>query len=464
MEWFLSILISLIGLGLAVARSTWIVDYAVFVFVFNRGLRRLVDYYVNERFNPLSPISLTPLIVAGAMAIPFLIGFRRLPSWAKKIFLCFVGAIGYAFVIGAMHQGLGAGYALGEVLAPVAMAGYVVVRNPDLRVRDRWIRSFSWAAILASAYGWYQYLVIPPWDAFWVTQVGFLGYLGELESTKMNVFSTMGERGALSGFLGFSVVPMIVSSKWRTVLGWPAVMLVFSAILLTTARSGLLIAIIATLVFLLVNRGANKGQIALATVVIGLAAWFGMERLPGSERIIQRLETLENMREDGSLQGRLEIMAGGTDALLENPLGGGLGAAGLGTRVNTGSMKSTTTFGDAGYFQIILVYGVLGTGLLLGGLCLVWKRLSLYFRIGTLRNEHVLLIRALMIAMILACFVGDALTGFSIFWLALGCGLAMPQEALAKTIALLAAARSDGKGVEQKSAATPSGAGSIEKL
>ena len=453
MEWVITIVICLIGLGLAVARSTWIVDFAVFVFVFNRGLRRLVDYYINESFNPLSPISLTPLIVAGAMAIPLLIGFRRLPIWAKRVFFCLAGAIGYALVIGVAQQGLGAGYAFAEVLAPMAMAGYVVVRNPDLRVRDRWIRSFSWAAILASAYGWYQYLTIPPWDAFWVTEVGFIGYMGELEPTKMSVFSTMGERGPFAAFLGFSVVPMVVSSKWRTFLGWPAVVLVFATILLTTARSGLLIAVIATLVFLLVNRGAKMGQISLAVVVVGLAAWFGMERLPGSERIIERFETLGNMEEDGSFQGRMEIMMGGPGALLRNPLGGGLGAAGLGTRVNTGGAEITTKFGDAGYFQIFLVYGVIGTGLLLAALFLVWKRLGLYYRIGTLRNEHVLLVRALMIAMIPACAAGDALTGFSMFWLALGCGLAMPQEALAKTIALLSAAQNEGKGVEEVPAA-----------
>ena len=327
------------------------------------------------------------------------------------------------------------------------MAGYVVVRNPSLPIRDRWIRSFSWAAILASAYGWYQYLTIPPWDAFWLEEVGFVGYMGFPEPTKMSVFSTMGERGPLAAYLGFAVVPMIVSSRWRTFLGWPAVVLVFSTILLTTARTGLLIALIATLVFLLVNRGAQKGQILLATVIVGVVAWFGIERMPGSERIIERFETLGNMEEDGSFQGRMEIMAGGTESLLKNPLGGGLGAAGLGTRVNTGGSQITTKFGDAGYFQILLVYGLIGSTLLLAGLYFVWKRVDLYYRIATLRNDHVLLVRALMIAMIPACAAGDALTGFSIFWLALGCALAIPQEALAKTIVLLEGARRAGSGI-----------------
>ncbi len=462
MEFAIALLISFAGLGLAVSKSTWIVDYAVFVFVFNRGIRRLVDYYINEQFNPLSPISLTPLIVAGAMTIPLIIEFRRLPGWAVRVFACFGAAIGYAFAVGYLQQGLGAVYAAGEVLAPVAMAGYVMVRNPNMGVRDRWIRSFSWAAILASAYGWYQYLTIPPWDAFWLKEVGFIGYMGLPEPTKMDCFSTMGERGPLAAFLGFAVVPMMVSSKWRTALGWPAVILVFSTILLTTARTGIIVAVVATLIFLLVNRGAKKAQILFAGLVVGAAAWFGIEKMPGSKRIMDRLETLSHMEDDGSLQGRIDIMAGGTEALWENPLGGGLGAAGLGTRINTGSMETTTKFGDAGYFQIILVYGVIGTVLLLAGLYLAWKRLALYYRIKTLRSEHVLLIRALMIAMIPACAAGDMLTGFSIFWLALGCGLAIPRVTLAKTIALLEAGRQD-ESEEEELAATPPTLGSLAR-
>ncbi len=445
MEWNIAIIICVIGLALAFTRSTSIVDYAVFVFVLNRGARRVIDYYINESFNPLSPISLTPLIVACAMAVPLVLGFKKLPGSAKRVFLCLAAAMGYALAVGLFNQGLGAIYAFGEVLAPVATAGYAVSLNPPAPVRDRWIRSFSWAAILASAYGWYQYLTIPPWDAFWLEEVGMVGYMGIPEPTKMSVFSTMGERGPLAVYLGFALVPMIVSSKWRTFLGWPAVVLVFSTIILTVSRGGILIALIATLIFLLVNRGAKAGQIVLASVVVGLAAWFGMGRMPGSERLIERFETLGNMEEDGSYQGRLAIMASGTNAVLQNPLGGGLGAAGLGTRVNTGGSRTTTTFGDAGYFQIFLVYGIIGSAFLLASLILAWKRLGIYYSVKWLRNEHVLLVRALMLAMIPACGAGDMLTGFSVFWLALGCGLAIPREEVARTIAILETGRMGAK-------------------
>ena len=62
MDWIAAGIIAAIGVALAAHRSSYLVDYAVIVFVFNRGLRRVLDYYAGT-FNPLSPISLTPLLV-----------------------------------------------------------------------------------------------------------------------------------------------------------------------------------------------------------------------------------------------------------------------------------------------------------------------------------------------------------------------------------------------------------------
>ncbi len=432
MDWAIAILIAAIGVSLATVRSSWLVDFAVLVFVFNRGLRRIIDFYINHNFTPLSPISLVPLLLAGAMAMRWALDFQQLPPWAVRIFACLTGAVAYAFAIGFFRVQLGAVYALGEVLGPLALMGYAMVLNPSARVRDRWVRSFAWGAIFASAYGWYQYLTIPPWDAFWLVKVNFVGYMGIPEPTKMSCFSTMAERGVLASYLAFAVVPMIVSPRWRTWLSWPAVVLVFSVILLTASRGGLLIAVMATVIFWLVNRGAGKGQILLATVIVGTAAWFGIEQIPNAPKVIKRFSTLSDIERDGSYKGRVHIMSGGVGATLSNPLGSGLGAAGLGTRVNTGTLKTTAEFGDAGYFQVILVYGLIGTSLFIRGLYLAWKRLSTYFQVPSLRSDHVLLARALMVATLLSCWLGDMLTGFSLFWLALGCGLAVRPEVIQK--------------------------------
>jgi len=430
MDWSIAILITVIAIALAVGRSTWLVDYAVFVFVLNRGLRRIIDYYVYHAFNPFSPISLTPLLIASVMAIFFLANYRRLPRWAGLIFAYLGAAAGYAFVIGFMTFKLAAVYALGEALPPLVLAGYAMVLNPSNSVRDRWIRSFSWGAIVVSVYGWYQYLTIPPWDGFWLKEVGFIGYMGIPEPTKMTVFSTMAERGPLAAFLGFSVVPMIVSPKWRTFLGWPAVVLVFSVILLTASRGGLVMALLATTIFVLVNRGAKMGQVILAVLIVGGTAWFGISRIPNTENVKSRFSTLRNIREDGSYQGRVYTMSNGLGQLARTPLGNGFGSGGLGVRIN--NVESISVVGDAGYFQILLIYGIIGTAFIACGLYLSWRRLVIYNEISELRTDHVLLARALMLATILCCWLGDMVTVFSVFWLALACGLALGKDRLAR--------------------------------
>ena len=61
----------------------FLVDYVVIVYVFNRGLRRLLDYNAGA-FNPFSPVSLTPLLVTGLMMIPFVVRYNTLPKSTRR--------------------------------------------------------------------------------------------------------------------------------------------------------------------------------------------------------------------------------------------------------------------------------------------------------------------------------------------------------------------------------------------
>ncbi|MBU6302119.1 MAG: hypothetical protein KGS60_11230 [Verrucomicrobia bacterium] len=432
-DWVLAVLIGICGMILAVRKSSWVVDYTVFVFVFNRGLRRMVDYYFHGEFTPFNPISLTPLVVASSMLIPVVFSLWRIPLRSRVVLLVLSAAIGYAFLIGFFRVRLAAVYALAESLAPLGLFAFVLVKQPVAATKDRWMRAFGWAAILASGYGWYQYLTIPPWDAMWLVETKMVGYMGLPRPMQMTVFSTMAERGPLAAFLGFAVVPMIVSKKWRPMAGWSwltgwlGVILVFSAILLTLSRGGLLFAVIGTGTYLLVNQGRGARQIATAVLLVGAAGWWGMERIPNAERVIKRFESLTEIQEDQSYKGRVMVMSGGMDTIARSPLGLGLGAVGLATRVNTGSLSmAKNTVVDGGYFNVVLTYGVPGTLLLFAALVLAWGLLQHRFKRKTMLDDHVLLGRAMMITLIPACFAGDLLTGFSIFWLALGCGVALP--------------------------------------
>jgi putative inorganic carbon (HCO3(-)) transporter len=426
MEWVIALMLVAPAAVLAGKRSSYLIDYAVFVFVLNRGLRRVVDYYVNGYFNPLSPISLVPLMVTLLMGLVVFTSQKQLPKYIKGIAALFLGAFTIAGAIGFISTQLAVLYAGAEVLAPLFLMLYAISLNPPMEVRDRWIRSFAWGAILVSAYGWYQYLVIPPWDAFWLKATGMAGYMGIPEPTKMTVFSTMGERGVVAGYLGYSVVPMIVSPKWRTKLGWLGVLLVFSTILLTLSRGGIIVAVVATAAFLIVNKGAKISQVVVAGIVLTVGAFYGVSKIPNSERIMERYEkSVEDMEQDGSFVGRTQIMQASVGAVLSQPLGYGLGAVGLATRINTGDTKGSAKFADGGYFDILLTYGLPGTFLMLVALWRIWKQLKLRYQSPIYKTDHVLLARALMLSLVVTCFAGNFLNAFSVLWLAMGTGLAI---------------------------------------
>ena len=421
MDWLVAAIIIGIAAFLAAQRSTFLVDYVVIVYVFNRGLRRLLDYSAGA-FNPFSPVSLTPLLVTGLMMIPFVMRYNTLPKSTKTILTCLFVAIGYAFLVGFARIQFAAVYSLAEVMAPIAMFGYILTLSPSQDTKDRWLRTSAWCAILASAYGWYQYMTIPPWDAFWVRAVGLEGYLGILEPTKIAVFSTMSERGTLGGFLGFAVVPMILSPRWRTPLSWFGVILVLSVILLAGTRTGIILAALSVMIYVLVNRGTGFIQLALAFIVISVAGYFGMGAMPGAEKVQDRFSTLGDMQNDGSYQGRVEIYQASIGSILTNPIGSGLGASGISGRINVGGTGTQSVIADAGYAEIFFQFGWLGAPLIIYALWRMWQEMALRYRIG-MRTPDVMLGRAFMLALIPACFVGNIITTFSILWIVFGAAL-----------------------------------------
>jgi putative inorganic carbon (HCO3(-)) transporter len=420
MDWIVAGIIAAIGVALAAQRSSYLVDYAVIVFVFNRGLRRILDYHAGT-FNPLSPISLTPLLVTALMILPFLASYNKLTKPLKVICGCLFVALTFSFLVGFARIQFAAVYAAAEALAPIAMFGYIITSFPSQATKDRWLRTSAWCAIVACAYGWYQYVTVPPWDSFWVKAVGMEGYLGIMEPFKISVFSTMGERGVFGGFLGFAVVPMIIAPKWRP-LSWFGVILVLSCILLAGTRTGLILAFFTTVIYIVINKGTGAWQLALGIGVISIAAYFGIGAIPGGAAIQQRFSTLGDMQSTGSYQGRIEIYRSSVGAVLTSPLGSGLGATGISGRINQGGTATQSVIQDAGYAEIPLTYGWIGAGLIIYAMWRMWTEMAARFRAG-LRTTDVMLGRAFLLALIPACFVGNVITQFSILWIVFGAAL-----------------------------------------
>ena len=440
MDWFVALLIVVPAAYLYLTGSSWLIDYLVWVTVLNRGIRRYVDW-LNGAFNAFSPISLTPLVVSGFVFLVVLQNTKILPGYLQRVIRLFTIALTLGFVIGLVRNQLAAVYALAEYVAPLSIMGCAAIARGNERILDRWIKSVGWAAVTVSLYGWYQYYTIPPWDAFWVRAVGFEGYLGQLKPTEMLVFSTMSERGVLAGFLGFAVIPMIISKRWRNSSGWISVVIIIATILLTFVRTTIISIGLAAILFPVLNRGKNTIQIILILCVGAVAGIYILNKTPSSGKVGQRLQTIGSITEDGSFKGRLQIANYGTWALLKNPLGTGLGSTGLAGRVNTGVVEAGAAIGDNGYFEILFSFGLIGGACFFYAFYLIWKQVRIFEKLG-IQSESLMMFKALFVTGAVTLFAGNWLSGpGSVVFCVFAGFAAYPKPAMDRVVRALAEKR-----------------------
>ena len=414
---------------MALNRSSWLIDYAIFVLAFNRGLRRIVDYYVNEEFNPRSPISLSPLLVAMLLFIPVLQNTDRITPQLRKIFGLFSVAIAGGFAVGFLLNKFAAVYSLAEWLSGLAALAFAATQRASSSEANRWIKSAGWAALGVAAYGWWQYYTIPAWDAMWLEQSGMQGYMGQPIPTQMTLFSTMNERGPCGTFLAWAAIPMILSRQWRNPLGWIAIVFVIATIFLTGTRSNFIVMAVVAVLYPALSRGRGAFRMLVLAALSVLVISFGASRIPGAERFAARYTAEEIHGEGSSLQGRLEIYRMGLSTIARNPLGLGLGSSGMGKRVEGGE----GVVGDSGYVQIFAQFGWLGGIAFFAAFTLMWKELTRRSRnaVNAFRgpvDPFIPATRALLLATMVFLLVGDIFSGFSLIWVFFGRALAVSTD------------------------------------
>jgi putative inorganic carbon (hco3(-)) transporter len=421
MELAITMLLIAPAAALAVMRSSYLIDYAIWILALNRGIRRLIDYYINGEFNPYSPVSLTPLVVGGLMFLAALSRVSSLQGRSKNIFIMFFAGLVIAFAVGLARNGLGAIYSLGEWISGLGAMLFAATQRANGYTGDRWVRSAGWAGVFVAGYGWFQYLTIPPWDAMWLEQSGMIGYMGLPEPTKMTCFSTLNERGPCAGFLTWAVAPMFLNARWRNQGGWVSVLLILSAMLLTEVRSGFIVVVLAALLQPALASGRGIGRTLTACGLVVAAAYFGLQRIPGVERFTKRFETTALAGEESSAHIRLRLYIAGLQTVAENPVGLGLGSSGMATQ--RGATQSDKTVFDAGYIQIFAQFGWIGALLFFSALGLLWVELGSRWRVARREAEadpFLPAARALLVSMMILLVIADVFSGFSLVWVVFG--------------------------------------------
>ncbi len=157
-------------------------------------VRRLIDY--QSGWVDPSPVLLAPFLV---LLVTFVTFVRHLPKSYHQGGLPFVLAcagVFYSFFVGLIKNLPSAAIlSLLGWLTPILFGLHLFVNwreYPSYRKNIQ--RTFLWGVLITGAYGLLQFMVVPPWDQYWMLQ-SEIDSIGRPEPFQIRVFSTMNAPG-----------------------------------------------------------------------------------------------------------------------------------------------------------------------------------------------------------------------------------------------------------------------------
>ena len=388
---------------LASKKSSFLVDYYIVVVCLNRFVRRLLDWsggIYDER--PIS--SLLPLAIGVLMMLVVIARQHKFPRKLQYSLKLLGGALAYAMLVG-LGNGLAAIFTLLEYIAPFALLYYGAALRIDLKTLDRWITTMTTAAIFVAAYGWYQWVFVPPWDLAWINWSGMWSSMGLPIPYEMGVCSTLESRGPYAWFLAGAAIPPLLIPRLRKRIGMAGALFIVASMLPSTVRSGWGILIVGVVGFGIIRGGRNKSQMILSfAAVIGMMLVLKTQ-LPESEKLFSRVESMADIGNDRSFQGRVNIAQHGFQLIINQPQGYGLGSSGMAGKVS-GEMG---VIGDNGLLELLSTFGLPGMAMLATGFGMVGREVIRIHRYT--RSPHAALGLAQLVSGIAALTLANWLAG-----------------------------------------------------
>jgi hypothetical protein len=347
------------------------VGFLCWLFFLTPEVRRFADYF-NGVFNPTSSIQLAPLLVAALSGLGLLRHCKLLAQRRSMPIVMILLGIIYAYCIGAVRNGpLPATYTMVSWIFPVLIAFHMLITwrlYPDYqRVL---MRTFVWGTIFMGIYGIFEFVVMPPWDAFWMINAN-MSSEGNPVPFGMRVSSTMNSAGpfavAIMTGLLFTTAASGLTRLSAGVAG-------FCALLLTFVRGGWGAWVIgmAYTVYTL------NGRARLRIIISGLLLLLLLLPLAAVDRIatpiLARLQTIGTIQNDSSYNDRAEFYRKFLTVAVTDIAGQGLGSTGQGTKLSGSAAGQENLNFDSGLMEIPYVMGWPGTMLFGGGLIWIFMR------------------------------------------------------------------------------------------
>ncbi|MDT3427141.1 hypothetical protein J2Z22_002677 [Paenibacillus forsythiae] len=346
------------ALLLALLKPRLLVLYTLLVWAVAPELRRIADWSEGV-YHSVSLLSLAPLLTGATVAIPVMREVHAIRRPFMRLLLLFAVPLGYATLIGLAKNGMGSFYDLTNYLVPLLLLPYFAVTPFAARDIDKLLSGYANIAVLVAGYGIVQYLTVPAWDAFWMTNSG-MNSIGTPHPLEVRVFSTLNSPGPAATFLVFALVPMILEKRWRGALSWIGVLLVVVCLLTTLVRAAWLLLLVMLLVYIASSSSKGKWKTLIQVLFVALALFWVVPKLPGAEGLTSRMETLSSIKEDRSYNDRLNLLGNMIPAIKSNPVGQGIGSVGQSTKLGNGGELGEYGIMDNGFIALMLTFGAPG--------------------------------------------------------------------------------------------------------
>ncbi|MEM1211391.1 MAG: O-antigen ligase family protein [Planctomycetota bacterium] len=305
----------------------------------------------------------TSLLVEGVSVTMGLLAARdwRLLSPAIRIATQLIMAAtlyGLLLGLGVSRVGVAAVFEYVNWIAPLMALLYVARLRPTLEQVKGWVVAFAGIAVLAGAYGWVQWLILPPWSKFWVVSSG-MGSIGQPVPIKVRFFGSFSAPGGMGRACSLVAVLLLMFKPFKPPVLWTVTLFLAGCALASFVRSSWLTAMLCIIFFLLIARGKDKVRVAIAAAVVLIALAIVAPMLPGGDRMISRFTTLSDVQGDGSFQGRMAFSGWVIGRIMEKPWGYGMGTTGAAVQRLSSQRNPIGAF-DNGFLQIPYSLGIPG--------------------------------------------------------------------------------------------------------
>ena len=383
------------------------------------AIRRLLDLAVAAP--AADPLSLLPFAGTAMLAVMEL-RENRLDRRARTILS--MGLVGFLLGVPIGLAADPAAVSFGLMAYGAGLSAFVLGWGDQVRGALTLQRVFTVALPALAFYGIVQYFTpLTAWDAHWV-ETADLSSIGAPQEGHIRIFATLNSPFTFAMVLAVGLL-LAVGAYRRLSVSLVATLPLAVALALTFVRSAWLALVVGVVVYAAAARGRAAGRV-VAIIGICLAALVVVGGSnPTTKAFTERVTSLGNPEKDVSAQDRLEITNRLVPAAVSQPLGAGIGQAGLSVRLEESGDSNLVSVND-GYLSLLYQSGPFGLLLIVAAMVAsVVAAVQAMGRVGAEDRQGQAAVLATISMLLIAEVSGDVLFGAPgvIFWYL--CGLAV---------------------------------------